>query len=214
MNSHSLQERLSPIEEDLAGIAVFQYLDSPIEVSPEAANAYIDRIVARKNYNAEERAAFSKQFLPSEGCPRSFWDHGRQGDTVTYGRFDESMQTLLEFVQQNGPFAGIFGFSQGSIVAALLCHMMESPPFKMAVLCSGPLPRDHAKRRYISGKSKVPALTVIGNFDRIVTPEMSLQLAACFEKSEVVRFDGGHRVPSADQEARQSIVDFIKRHLD
>ena len=48
----------------------------------------------------------------------------------------ESFKYLQEYVNENGPFDGVFGFSQGTIMARLLLKFAEYPSIKFAILFS------------------------------------------------------------------------------
>ena len=61
------------------------------------------------------------------------WYLQENGSTI-----DESIDWLLSYINENGPFDGILGFSQGaSMVTRLLRVTVETRPFKFAILIGG-----------------------------------------------------------------------------
>jgi hypothetical protein len=76
---------------------------------------YINHISSHKKFSEEQSAVFRKTFLPKQGVPRSFWSHEKDSDSLpnSYGKFDESMIFLVDYIELHGPFDGIIGFSQG-----------------------------------------------------------------------------------------------------
>ena len=47
--------------------------------------------------------------------------------------FDQSLQHVLKAIEEQGPFDGLMGFSQGAALASLLCLMQKEPQFKFAM---------------------------------------------------------------------------------
>lgn len=127
--------------------------------------------------------------------------------------FNESLEFLKQFIKENGPFDGLFGFSQGGALAALICFLMErkefEADFKFVVLIGSfkSLCTPHLK--YYSNKISIPSLHVIGEGDDIITKDRSEELMSCFEKAEVLRHSGGHYVPSS-KEQKEPYLNFFK----
>jgi hypothetical protein len=74
------------------------------------------------------------------------------------------------------------------------------PSFKFSVFCSALLPRDASRKGYFKEASPIPSLHVIGNYDKIVTADLSLELAGAFTSSRILKFEGGHRIPTAEED--------------
>ena len=136
---------------------------------------------------------------------------------MEWGKFEETVEYIERAFQEQGPFDGVLGFSQGACVVGVLCAMMESGKlpagikFDFAVLISGFLPRD---RRYSSicdpshQISKVRSLHVLGQTDDVVEPARSLKVAEMFENPIVVQHEKGHLVPS-DKHVRDALKEFV-----
>ncbi|KAJ7465785.1 serine hydrolase-domain-containing protein [Mycena galericulata] len=139
------------------------------------------------------------------GCPaRAWWRFlYDMHDVSTVVESFEHIKTVLE---TQGPFQGIFGFSQGGAFAAMILAFMENPnvtpnlmsdvkhpPFEFAVMVSGfiapsedfPLP----PRIY------TPSLHILGHNDIMVAPEISVQLVERFETAQIEIHQGGHFIP-------------------
>lgn len=60
-------------------------------------------------------------------------------------QWEESLQHIAKFVEENGPFDGVYGFSQGTAIITEFSHprvwrdkfKMNSPPWKFAILACG-----------------------------------------------------------------------------
>ncbi|EJT96918.1 hypothetical protein DACRYDRAFT_119736 [Dacryopinax primogenitus] len=102
-------------------------------------------------------------------------------------------------------FNGIFGFSQGGIVASYLCSFLENrdahplfencnhPPFKFVVLASGLLPIEPSLPPIMI---RTPSLHVFGRNDTYIHNSDSHMLAAVFKRPRIEYHDGEHFVPT------------------
>ncbi|MBW0546560.1 hypothetical protein O181_086275 [Austropuccinia psidii MF-1] len=152
--------------------------------------------------------------------PRAWWrmkeQVGLSGETqLIYQGFDQSMAFLRQVIDNQGPFAACFGFSQGAAMAAILGSVVERPslcvafshppmkeqlPFKAVILIAGfkiSLP----DKLYGDGLEQNQKLTtrslhVLGRTDAIVGEDRSLPLVEAFLNPRVVWHDGGHFVPA------------------
>jgi predicted esterase len=115
----------------------------------------------------------------------------------------QSNQPFLVLTQ--GPFDGIFGFSQGAAMASLLCAMLENRnaipglipsdfahnPFQFSIICAGFVSRATAHRPLLENIIQTPSLHIIGELDTLVAPERMTALADRFHKPEIFRHTGG-----------------------
>ncbi|EIN08971.1 hypothetical protein PUNSTDRAFT_134144 [Punctularia strigosozonata HHB-11173 SS5] len=117
----------------------------------------------------------------------------------------ETLSKVRNFLEVNGPFHGVVGFSQGAALAAMITGWLERPemqphfrgvdhpPFEFTVLLSGfiiPSPLFE-----LPSCIYTPALVVIGYHDTIVKPEWTMELANRFNSVRVEVHPGGHFVP-------------------
>lgn len=143
-------------------------------------------ILLRPTFAAE---GSENEVTPLEDEPRSFW-HAVSNDGFSDPReLDRTLEYLRDVLETQGPFDGIFGFSQGAATSAILCALVARPwlhpafsapstvpgaawpptPFKFAIFCSGYLPLDARCESFFEYPVGIPALHVIGRSD-VVAP--------------------------------------------
>jgi hypothetical protein len=120
----------------------------------------------------------------------------------------DALRTLLE----EHPGAGLLGFSQGAIVAALAAGLAargELPEVGFVVAVAGRTPRADALRGYFESVLAVPSLHVWGESDPMAGG--SAELVERFEPAtrQVVKWPGSHRVPARGP-AADAIVQFLE----
>lgn len=68
---------------------------------------------------------------PAEEDVRQFawWNghHDEQTGEWTFALVDEAVEFLADFVRKEGPFDGVFGFSQGGMTASMLLQRQCTP---------------------------------------------------------------------------------------
>ncbi|CAK7903628.1 family of serine hydrolases 1 [[Candida] anglica] len=87
----------------------------------------------------EVEASAKWNALVEQDVTRAWWKHQDPGN---YEGFSHSFSYLKKYIQENGPYDGIIGFSQGAAMAAIICNSvvresMQDAPFKVAVFFSG-----------------------------------------------------------------------------
>jgi serine hydrolase FSH1 len=144
---------------------------------------------------------------------------GGHGGARRYEGWSEVRAWAVSFFERSGPIDGVFGFSQGAALAALLVGLRatgasssaEHPlHFSCALLVSGFTSNDpaHAPLYQSRASFALPSLHLIGRADRIVPPPVSLALAAHFDRPKVVEHDGGHVIASTP-EVRKTVANFL-----
>lgn len=120
------------------------------------------------------------------------------------------MYYLRTVLETQGPFDGVWGFSQGAATAAILCALVARPwlhpafsstpspgvpwppaPFKFAVFCSGYLPLDRRCESWFDSPVNTPALHVLGRSDVVAPNERTLANVPRFSNSRVEWHEGG-----------------------
>lgn len=128
--------------------------------------------------------------------------------------FELSLECIQNFVQQEGPFDGILGFSQGAAMVALVCAQQRilkgRTDFRFAILCSGFAPKS---ANYEKGSISCPSLHILGNTqgnDRQIANEASRELSSLFDSgcSLIIEHEFGHIIPT-----RSPYIDEIKQFL-
>lgn len=107
---------------------------------------------------------------------------------------------MRKVLEEQGPFDGVWGFSQGAAMAAMLASLVERPslhpvfaapgkdwpppPFKFAIIGSGFLPMDPRCAPWFSPKVETPSLHILGRADTIVGEgEWKLDLVSYWDRS-------------------------------
>lgn len=106
----------------------------------------------RKTLPSEYEFVFMEGILPCEAAPGAAalfsGPYRCWYDTPTTVKVERAHSEVLGFVQREGPFDGVIGFSQGAAVAAsiLLGHELDQlpPPFGFALFICSPLPFSHS----------------------------------------------------------------------
>ncbi|KAJ1920722.1 hypothetical protein H4219_001121 [Mycoemilia scoparia] len=148
--------------------------------------------------------------------------------------FKETLGYISQVFRDQGPFDGIFGFSQGTWLTTVLCSLLERvsectqengigrvanesikdmdtlfggyPPLKFVVLVAGYYPKDGPSLTLVPQvKLKTPSLHVIGKTDAILPQEMGLRLVEkVYENATVEIHDGGMAVTVTDTASHSS----------
>eukprot|EP01126_Amoeba_proteus_P017801 TRINITY_DN1874_c0_g1_i5.p1 TRINITY_DN1874_c0_g1~~TRINITY_DN1874_c0_g1_i5.p1 ORF type:complete len:187 (-),score=26.08 TRINITY_DN1874_c0_g1_i5:54-614(-) len=124
----------------------------------------------------------------------------------TYIGLEDSIAFLKKFCEQEGPFDGLMGFSQGGIVASLLAHVMmktvdDFPPVKFLIFCATCTASSQLWRsKYEGVKCCLPSLHIWGIRDTIVPNERSKGLLDFFESPEILEHQGSHVIPNKGPE--------------
>lgn len=115
--------------------------------------------------------------------------------------FEESLQVIKTAIEEEGPFDGIMGFSQGAALVAIICMTPElASHFKFAMLFAPFKSVCSKHQHYFEKVSQLPALLVIGDGDQVVDPKRGLETVKLFENAQVVRHEGGHFVPATGKQ--------------
>ncbi|GAA5808110.1 hypothetical protein MFLAVUS_001492 [Mucor flavus] len=189
------------------------------------------QFITDPKYTSEaHRAAAQDENAPEEGKPAAWWlpYDGKQTEEGYYVGFKESVTFLKDFMSREGPFDGVFGFSQGACLAAVMTLCLEDrtlapslfgpefehPNFKFAILAAGfkPLPQK-ATQHIWTHKINTPTLHMIGEEDKLITPDLQQTLVDQCIDPEVIRHAGGHVVPS-NAPSRNDTVAFITKFLN
>ncbi|TMW60241.1 hypothetical protein Poli38472_000283 [Pythium oligandrum] len=203
-SGEKLRGRMAAFRRTFKSSVDFVFVDAPIVVPYEPTT--------------EEHAAKLEQGDIDQDEVRQFsWCNFRR-DEVT-GKFelfdvDETIEYLAQVVREQGPFDGVFGFSQGGVMASMLLQLQQSKkpdlPFNfsfgifVAAACV-----DDPRYVFTTEQLGFPSLHMIGETDAVVIPERSHKLVGLFENPTVLEHPGGHYIP-ANKEPKDAMRAFIK----
>ncbi|TDH66566.1 hypothetical protein CCR75_006473 [Bremia lactucae] len=130
---------------------------------------------------------------------------------------DAAIDYVANFVKNEGPFDGIFGFSQGGSMASLILqrqvNTLDSPfLFRFALFVSAGAVDDPKYRS--DKKVQMPSLHIIGETDRVVPKDSSLVLKDMFINPTVLMHPGGHYIPTNKERKDALRAFFEKRRTD
>ncbi|KAI5123801.1 hypothetical protein M0805_009096 [Coniferiporia weirii] len=159
---------------------------------------------------------------------RGWWSSNVERTKYNEDDLDIALAALKD-VLAGGHFEGVFGFSQGAVMGAMLAGLLERPelhppflvdgkpphpPFKFCISVAGFLPPDERFARFLKPSYSTPTLHVFGLTDPIVSPEQAHTLIAANDlaHARVAPHEGGHFVPSKAA-WRNFFRDYIKDPL-
>jgi predicted esterase len=173
-------------------------------VFPDGAHA-CDPAQVDRLYNAWATPRFPPPHL-------SWWDATEDGKVYRgWERTEEQMRALVA----GASAVGLFGFSQGAMLAATLAAMSAAgsfPPVRFAVLVGGRKPRAALLQPLFERPVAIPSLHVIGETDRL-SGTHATALVDDFDAAtrEVHRWPGSHMIPTRGP-AAAAILDFVRRY--
>jgi predicted esterase len=158
--------------------------------------------------NLDHLAEFVYVDAPSRAEGDFGWWHA-VGYPTRYEGWARTRDWIRGFVDTNGPFDGVFGFSQGAALTGLLVG--SGIPLRFAIMAGGFLADDAELLKTYDAREayRLPSAHLIGKVDSIIEPAYSYELSARFLRPLVLEHDGGHVIPNAP-----SVVYGIESLLD
>jgi len=177
--------------------------------SAEVLRAQVTQLRRR----VEQPAEFVFVDAPSIAAGDFGWWHAVENGATHYEGWQRT-RDWLSALFENESFDGVFGFSQGAALGALLVGLRL--PVRFAILAGGFVARDESLQTiYDEGAAAfaIPSLHMIGRMDTVIPPEESRGLSAKFLRPVVLEHDGGHVVPSTPVIAHRFNA-FLKEQSD
>ena len=198
-NEASFRERTGALRKLLKKHVDFVFVSAP-HVIPEPAN------LARAEEERERGWWFSK--------PDSSYYALEKTDCCL--GFQTSLDAIHATFEEQGPFDGLLGFSQGAAFLPLLGVLKQREPsgplqFRFAILVAAfeSLVSPHSDF-YSEEKPlfDVPSFHVIGASDSVIPAAVSESLAARCPGAVVYRHEGGHYIPASGQ-LKTALLEFL-----
>ncbi|KAK0478133.1 FSH1-domain-containing protein [Armillaria novae-zelandiae] len=198
-NAHILSKRLGALRKQCGKDVDMVFIDAPHVLQAEDLFGG----VSESNENTLEAYTEDPTLTP-RGWFRAFADKTRAVG------LDKSLILFRDILKER-TYDGVFGFSQGAAVAALLCALLEKPesyplflvdgkpphpPFKFCVAVAGLKITDPLADVLFNPTYSTPTLHIIGKTDTIVTSDRSQELIDVSSNKRIEEHDGGHFVPS------------------
>ena len=198
-NESSFRERTGALRKLLKKYVEFCFLSAP-HVIPEPQN------LSRPEAEQERGWWFSKP-------DRSYYALEKTGCCLG---FEASVETVRKAFEDDGPFDGVLGFSQGAAFVPILGVMRQKEPdgpiqFRFAILVAAfkSLVSPHSDYYSTSSPLDVPSFHVIGATDAVIPAQVSEELAASCTDATVYRHDGGHYIPASGQ-LKAALAEFLE----
>ncbi|KAH7883241.1 FSH1-domain-containing protein [Phlebopus sp. FC_14] len=199
-NASIFSKRLGALRKSMGNDVELVFVDGPIVLQP----------VDLDGFTSNDLGASEASLTASDPTltPRAWWK-ANPDRTVAYG-LQDSLAMLRDILQRDR-YNGVFGFSQGAAMAALLAALLEKPnsydpflidgkpphpPFEFCVAVSGFKVSDPLSDEIFGKQYETPTLHVIGKNDVIVVEERSKLLVNASARARIEEHDGGHFVPS------------------
>lgn len=152
------------------------------------------------------------------------------GGTATVG-IDETLEFIAKFIAdeeaKNGAFDGVLGYSQGGVLASLLCALASTRSaagehdelrhlrfdFKFGIFfCAFPVRAEPHKHVYegLKDSQDMPTLHVWGQKDDLVPADYSKELVALFPSAVTFEHPTGHVVPT-NSPAKTAYISFLQK---
>lgn len=209
-NAAVFNDRTGGLRKSLKQIAEFVYCDAPFDVpkfiSPEQEDS-------KEDENEKDQ--------PSKG----WYTKTLKSDPVK--DVDKSLDYLNDVFKQQGPFDGVWGFSQGATMTHFLVNTVldnrnnptnnnsrNSIDFKFAILTA----TSKSAHPFLAGfedrfyrkecRLDMSSLFIIGKMDRITEYSKALELTEYYERPKVYVHEKGHFIPT-DKESKQVYSEFL-----
>ena len=152
-------------------------------------------------------------FVNSPLSSNLWWDDPIDKDTPTYdiNHADTSIQFITNYINTNGPFHGILGFSQGATMAIILLTY-TSFIFEKVILFNGYLPETHLglmnSINSIKPFDETPLIFLANNDTNFYN--LGLNIKSIFNSyNQIISDTAGHALPISTDSTFQNVVDYI-----
>jgi predicted esterase len=150
-------------------------------------------------------------------------DPGVGPGAARYEGWSHTCKWVDSLFEREGPFDGVFGFSQGAALAALLVGLRSHDgtttthkplAFDFVIMVGAFVANDpELARLYDSQESyDLPSIHIIGRSDFVVPSEYSRKVAAKFKNPLVLEHNGGHVIAGTPL-IRKRVASFLEERM-
>ncbi len=105
-----------------------------------------------------------------------WWRRSNTSDPPEYVALEDGLETIAKVLEEEGPFDGVIGFSQGAAMAAMVASLLEGEPRRKA---------------FEQAKSQSPlAIAYPKSFERLIHPPLKFCAAYCGFRAPGERYRG------------------------
>ncbi|KAJ1662229.1 hypothetical protein IW140_006093 [Coemansia sp. RSA 1813] len=150
------------------------------------------------------------------------WWWARKSKTTEYRGLEKAFAQVGKVLNEQGPFDGILGFSQGACLGIIISALLDSrakdgsgfgievnhPPIKFMVLAGAFLLSEPNYQYLYATKLNIPSFHMSGEYDTVITREEAHAANRIFENPVVFDFVGGHYIPQTPQ-CNRAMTSFV-----
>lgn len=192
-------------------------------VRPSPRRLYQPTLPCRPDQLPDDCLRHGPLLLLQPSGTNSWWTYPSGERSFSASKFfgaDESIRFVEDTLVQ-GEFAGLLGFSQGAMLAAVVVARAAlgegdaASTLQYGVICGAALPAPFeallSRLQASGGSSSIPTLHCLSAVDNMNPPALGEALATCFgpTTTEMLWHDAGHVVPPPDKVV--PVVSFLDR---
>ncbi|EPE03870.1 ef-hand calcium-binding domain protein [Ophiostoma piceae UAMH 11346] len=235
-SADKFQIQLAPIVKELSdsGDADFHFIEGPcVAVPPPGFEDYFGNPPYRRFMEPDEVGVTQeddvltriRDFPDCETPEDTMRELMKEGVATSHRSTDNALKYLLNIMEQQGPFDGIVGYSEGATIAStLLVHEQRrfrtlgiAPMFKYAIFFAGWPPLDpdtHAM--VLSDESdemiEIPTCHIIGSMDPYLHGSMALYNVCDADTAYLFDHAKGHTLPR-DKDTVKELADVVRQAM-
>ncbi|KAH9847736.1 serine hydrolase FSH [Lenzites betulinus] len=198
-------KRLGALRKSCGKDVELVFVDAPHVLSPaDLAEAFQTESSSLADFGAAEATTETDPAL----APRGWW--GVDASRTNTPGLEDSILRIREYLVKDH-YEGIFGFSQGAAMAAIMAALLEKPevfpsilvdgkaphpPFTFCIAAAGFRPKSALCDAIFEPSYSTQTLHILGRADTLVVEARTKTLIELSANSRVEYHDGGHFVPS------------------
>ena len=138
---------------------------------------------------------------------------GKENPTTDLSPAEQSLEYLNNYIDKNGPFRGILGYSQGAMFTTYYLSTIPKNKFTFAVMFCGYLPITHQgllDNIISQSPYTIPSLIFMGIYDSIISNDLTNEKASYFSNNIVIESQEYHRPPDSYNPDFDTVIRFME----